>query len=233
MKFMNCEQGETITIRVDNVVTTSSGILLVEAMFSCIVDLSASYSNLVARLHPAKARVFEWIVTRQQLRVEPTIEDKSAASVFPSDETLHDITDVQFHVNKPDGGHAIRSYSEFRDLSRRLLTHGSDEHVRRTKQILGFDPDGEPILREMNDGSLLLIFGFIPPLVTEQDPFKAKRFDSNKFGEELQRAVGLPVTWDDREVFVVPKPQIDTTNRIQSFLANYWRDSKSQWWKFW
>jgi hypothetical protein len=113
------------------------------------------------------------------------------------------------------------------------LERGADEDVRSTTTLTGFDPEAEPILRDMRDGSLLLVFGFIPPLVTESDAGKAKGFDINKFGEDVGAAAGVPVIWDDRDVFVVQKPNADTADRLRHFLANYWERSTKRWWQLW
>lgn len=225
MNFTNTATGDTISIRADNIVSGPEGNLLVEAMFSGIVDLTSPSANVAARLHPAKARTFEWVVTRQPLSVVPTGYQEGSSVLTPG-LAIEGIVDVEIHVNKPAGGTLARHFSEYLDRSRRLLEHGSDEDVRSTTAISGFDLGAEPIMREMRDGSLLLIFGFIPPLVTEQDSIKAQRFDINRFGVEIGDAVGVPLVWGDREVFVVQQPQSDTGERIRKFLANYWHDTK-------
>lgn len=56
----------------------------------------------------------------------------------------------------------------------------------------------------------------------EDQPANATRFDLDTFGEDVERAAGVPVTWDDKEVFVILRPQGDTVERIRAFLLNYW-----------
>jgi hypothetical protein len=84
--------------------------------------------------------------------------------------------------------------------------------------LTGFDPDGEPEIREMGDGSLCLVFNFMPPSWADDDP---DRFDD--FDKQLAKAVGLPVKWEDREFFRIDKPAKDTVERIRRFIAAYKR----------
>jgi len=82
--------------------------------------------------------------------------------------------------------------------------------------LTGFDPDGEPEIRQMADGSLHIVFNFMPPSWAEDDPTPFDDFD-----QQLSRAIGLPVQWEDREVFRIEKPTGDTVARIRQFLASY------------
>jgi hypothetical protein len=209
MDLTHGETGRAIPIRVDNVVYREDGCLLVEAMFSGLVDLTSPSVDLAARLHPMKSEAFEWIITGQ---CSVTSEGKPAP-VLP---------DVQLHVNNPRGGIAVRHFSELLEGHRQLRDRGPSGDVRVTVALAGFEPGAEPVLREMRDGSLLLIFAFIPPRVTEGQPAKARRFDLNTFGAEVERAAGVPVAWDDKEVFVVQRPQGDTVERIRRFLQSFW-----------
>jgi hypothetical protein len=83
-------------------------------------------------------------------------------------------------------------------------------------RLTGFDPQGEPQLRVFADGSLFVVFEFMPPSWAEDAP---ERFDD--FDRQLAVAIGVPVVWDDREVFVVAKPAADTVERLHSFLGSY------------
>jgi hypothetical protein len=205
--------GRTIPIRVDNVVYRPEGCLLVEAMFSTLVDLSSPSVDLAARLHPTKAEAFEWIVTGQ-------------CSVASGGKPATVIPDVQLHVNTPQGGIAVRHFLDFLERHRQLRDRGESEDVQRTIPLAGFEPGAEPVLREMRDGSLLLVFAFIPPRVTEGQPAKARRFNLDAFGGEVERAAGVPVTWDDKEVFVVRRPRGDTVEKIRGFLQNFWNTAR-------
>jgi hypothetical protein len=168
---------------------------------------------LAARLHPTKAEAFECIVTGQ-------------CSVASEDSPSAVLPDVQFYVNTPQGGTAVRHFSEFLESCRRLRDHEQSDDVLATISLSGFEPDAEPVLREMRNGSLLLIFAFIPPRVCEDQPNKVKRFDLNTFGAEIEKAAGVTVVWDDKEVFVIQRPRSGTVERIRCFLQSYWESSK-------
>ena len=82
--------------------------------------------------------------------------------------------------------------------------------------LTGFDPEGEPEIRVMADGSLYLVFNFMPPSWAEDDPDPFDDFD-----KQLGKAVGLPVEWEDREFFRIERPAKDTVERIRRFIAAY------------
>jgi hypothetical protein len=81
-----------------------------------------------------------------------------------------------------------------------------------------FDLEGEPEIRVMADGSLYVVFNFMPPSWAEDD---SERFDD--FDEQLARATGLPVEWEDRESFRIDHPRDDTVETIRRFLVEYRR----------
>jgi hypothetical protein len=82
--------------------------------------------------------------------------------------------------------------------------------------LVGFDPEGEPEVRVMNDGTLCIVFNFMPPSWAEDE---SERFDN--FDQQLATAIGVPVVWDDREFFRVPGPVADTVERIRIFLETF------------
>lgn len=209
MYLTHGQSGRMIPIVVDSVVTDQDGCLLVEAMFSGLVDLTSPAVDLAARIHPMKAEALDWILSGAC----PVTSEGKPTPVLP---------DVQIHVNDPRGGIAVRHFSEFLEASRQLRKSGQSGEVRATVTLTGFDPGAEPVLREMRDGSLLLIFALIPPRVAEGQTANARRFDMNTFGAEIERVAGVPVVWDDREVFVIQRPQTDTAERIRGFLQSYW-----------
>lgn len=88
--------------------------------------------------------------------------------------------------------------------------------VVKTIAVRGFDPGGEPEIREMSDGTIVLIFNFMPPSYAEDEEVEYADFD-----EQIERAVEVPVRRDDRELFVIPKPRKDTTQKLKSFLEAY------------
>jgi len=82
--------------------------------------------------------------------------------------------------------------------------------------ITGFDLEGEPEIRVMADGSLYVVFNFMPPSWAEDDPDPFDDFD-----RQLARAVAVPVDWQDREFFRIERPTADTVGRIRKFLESY------------
>jgi hypothetical protein len=80
----------------------------------------------------------------------------------------------------------------------------------------GFDPEGEPEIRVHADGSLHVVFNFMPPSWAEDDPDLFADFD-----RQLARAAGAPVQWEDREVFRIERPAGDTVERVRRFLESY------------
>jgi hypothetical protein len=91
-----------------------------------------------------------------------------------------------------------------------------DEPIE-TIPLTGFDSEGEPEIRMMADGSLELVFNFMPPPWAEDEP---ERFDD--FDVQLAEATGMDVEWDDREVFRFPEPvAAGVVDRLREFLAGY------------
>ncbi len=98
-----------------------------------------------------------------------------------------------------------------------------DEPIE-TIPLTGFDPEGEPEIRVMADGSWELVFNFMPPSWAE-DPVRFDDFDGLRptIGHrQLAKATGMAVEWDDREVFRFPEPVADGgVDRLRGFLENY------------
>lgn len=88
--------------------------------------------------------------------------------------------------------------------------------VVRTIAVRGFDPAGEPEMRDMSDGSLVLVFNFMPPSYAEDEELEYADFD-----EQLEKAIGVRVRRDDRELFTIQQPQKDTAAKLMSFLQAY------------
>jgi len=82
--------------------------------------------------------------------------------------------------------------------------------------LAGFDPDGEPEVRVMADGSLYVVINFMPPSRAELAP---EQFDD--FDQQLARAVGVPVEWVNREFFRIARPTPDTVERVRAFFGSY------------
>jgi hypothetical protein len=92
----------------------------------------------------------------------------------------------------------------------------SQATVVKTTAVSGFDPEGEPEIREMSDGTLTVIFNVMPPSYAEDEEAKYADFD-----KEMERAVGEPVDREDRELFLIRNPQSDTAEKLKAFLEGY------------
>jgi hypothetical protein len=84
--------------------------------------------------------------------------------------------------------------------------------------VKGFDPAGEPTISVQADGSLQVMFNFMPPSYME-NPDDLGCFSS--FSSDMEAFIGVPVQWDDRETFVILEPQKDTIKKITKFLQTY------------
>jgi hypothetical protein len=97
-----------------------------------------------------------------------------------------------------------------------------DEPVE-TIPLLGFDPDGDPEILRRADGGLWLVFNFMPPSwIPECEYVDLGR--CHDFDRRLEAAIGTPVVWEDRESFLIQRPQPDTVERIERFLAAFRRE---------
>ena len=90
--------------------------------------------------------------------------------------------------------------------------------VQQTIKLKGFDPEGEPVIRVMGGGGLLIVFNFMPPSFVPEAQGLGPFAD---FDKQLERAAGVPVVWDDREVFVIQQPKPDTIERVRKFIEAY------------
>jgi hypothetical protein len=92
--------------------------------------------------------------------------------------------------------------------------------VIQTIKLRGFDPEGEPSIRVMSDGNLEVWFEFMPPSDVEHEGHPGLgRFA--QFDQEMAAAVGVPVVWEDRELFLVAEPAADTLDRLRAFIEEY------------
>jgi len=102
--------------------------------------------------------------------------------------------------------------------SKMVVANPVSDIVPQTIPIVGFDPNGEPEINVQSDGSLHLMFDFMPPSFVE-DPSDLGVF--NDLDKQLIEATGVNVSWEDREFFLIAKPKHDTANKIKVFLENY------------
>jgi hypothetical protein len=101
--------------------------------------------------------------------------------------------------------------------------------IVNTIALSGFDPAGEPQIRVLGDGSLRVDFEFMPPSWAPEQPVAAPgdpypslnlgRFYD--FDKQLERALDVPVYWEDRVLFIIYKPKQDTIDRLTQFVRQY------------
>jgi hypothetical protein len=84
--------------------------------------------------------------------------------------------------------------------------------------VSGFDPEGEPVIRKMSDGSVSIHFEAMPPFFAEDEGTEA---EFENFEAKMQKALGVPVRRDDRELFVIPDPKSDTAAKAKTWLETY------------
>jgi hypothetical protein len=97
------------------------------------------------------------------------------------------------------------------------------EKIMEDYQVMlveGFDSDGEPEIRVYDDGKIEVMFNFMPPNNGNSDPIDDPIFDS--FEVALENALGVKVTREDRELFEIAKPKVNTAVQLQQYLENFW-----------
>jgi hypothetical protein len=93
------------------------------------------------------------------------------------------------------------------------------EEAVETIKLSGFDPDGEPSLRRTAEGRLWLCIEFMPPSWSpDEERLELGRWQD--FDRQMERAIGVPVVWEDREWFLIERPREDTVEAIQRFLLD-------------
>lgn len=172
---------------------TQSGILR-EAMFSSVYELSTNLEEIYLRIHPAKKEPYDAIINNN-------------GSVAQDDNPIF-IKDILLLVNKGDNSVEI-SYSKISKLS--------NNNVLNITHVKGFDSNGEPIIYEMKDGSIRVVFFEMPP----ESINSLENFDLDQFSEEFTSSIGNDAWQDDREIFHVPKSSPEIVSQIKQFLENY------------
>ena len=94
------------------------------------------------------------------------------------------------------------------------------EEPVETIPLPGFDPDGDPEIRRTADGHLWLVFNFMPPSWIPESEY-ADLGRCHDFDRRLEAAIGTSVVWEDREFFLIQRPQPDTVERIKRCLAEF------------
>lgn len=98
-----------------------------------------------------------------------------------------------------------------------------NDRIIEAVALTGFDPDGDPALRIEASGRMWLVFNVMPPswLADEDGNAADDLGPCERFGALLERATGVPVLWDDREVVCIEAPRADPPTRIQAFLSRF------------
>lgn len=94
--------------------------------------------------------------------------------------------------------------------------------VIQTIAITGFDSKGDPEIRVLNDGTLYVVFNFMPPSDFEDGEMGPYQ----DFDKQMSAATGVLVHWEDREFFRVDSPREDTISLLVSFVSGYRSRSK-------
>jgi hypothetical protein len=190
-------------IPLDNVAVTPDGVVtIVETMFASTVDPTGPGHHLAARIHPARAALL------LRLSSGPVVVGRRTLSA----------ASIEVAVNAPDGI-VMRDFAELVEPLRALEATGRCETVRSSTIVAtGFDPDAEPLVRELDDGTSVVVFAAMPPVCAQQEPMRS-RFDLDSFQAESRKAMGEGAKWDDREVLVVPRPASEVIDVLSDFLA--------------
>ena len=85
-------------------------------------------------------------------------------------------------------------------------------------KVTGFDSEGEPCIRKLSDGSLWIHFEAMPPFFAEDAGIESS-FDA--FELKIQEALGVPVSREDRELFVIRSPAVDTAEKAKAWLEGF------------
>lgn len=94
----------------------------------------------------------------------------------------------------------------------------SDPTLVEEIAVSGFDPDGEPVIKRWSDGAMWIHFEAMPPFFAEDNGTEGSFED---FETKIQNAIGVRVSREDREVFVIPNPQPDTAAKAKAWLESY------------
>lgn len=93
--------------------------------------------------------------------------------------------------------------------------------IVKTEKLSGFDSEGEPEIIFLANGNLRVAFQFMPPHFVQDNRDARNLGRYANFDKDMSRAIGIPVIWEDRELFYIENPQPDTTERIRKFVAGY------------
>ena len=89
-------------------------------------------------------------------------------------------------------------------------------------KIKGFDRQGEPELRAGENGGLELAFNLMPPATASGEERSPELFET--FEKVLSTHLGVTVTRDDRETFLIAKPDTETPAKLAAYLSSFWKE---------
>lgn len=98
----------------------------------------------------------------------------------------------------------------------------SDNEVKKTIKVKGFDKDGEPEIQLLRNGDLRLIFEFMPPLNGNDNQSGNIIFED--FDKELSKVIGKEIIWEDREVFHIEKAEKGDDKLLKKYLEEFWKN---------
>jgi hypothetical protein len=106
-----------------------------------------------------------------------------------------------------------------------VLSNVEPEDPVETIPLSGFDPNAEPEIQVMRDGSLYVLFDLMPPPFAAGDE-KSPLASFKDFDREMEHAIGVPVIWVDRECFLIEAPEHDTVEKTKHFIETYWEKKR-------
>jgi hypothetical protein len=98
-------------------------------------------------------------------------------------------------------------------------------HAMEPITVTGFDSDGEPEIRAGDNGAIEIMFNFMPPMNGTPDASPEMDAFFDRFETVLADALGVEVVRDDRELFIIPKPEPDTVARAKGYLESFWTEA--------
>jgi len=100
--------GETVRIRIDDLVPTNGRYQLVDAKFSSVTDLTNPATDLTNTVTDNQSVVYDWVARGEQVTVVPEGANAEAAGLTPG-VPIQVQPSVQIHVNGPNGI-VVRNY---------------------------------------------------------------------------------------------------------------------------
>lgn len=89
--------------------------------------------------------------------------------------------------------------------------------------IEGFDPASRPTFYRMADGTAWLMFESMPPSWVPKEDY-GNLGPCRDLADQLGRAIGAEVIWEDREAFLFPDARDVEVSAIAAFLTEFrWR----------